>query len=73
MVVNFFKRKRHWIFLVFQFEVIMINVIFDFESLGLNENSVLLSLGVVAFDPSDYDIAGDGVEATFNKRNGREN
>ena len=67
MVVNFFKRKRHWIFLVFQFEVIMINVIFDFESLGLNENSVLLSLGVLAFDPSDYDIAGDGVEVTFNK------
>ena len=45
----------------------MINVIFDFESLGLNENSVLLSLGVLAFDPSDYDIAGDGVETTFNK------
>ena len=34
----------------------MINVIFDFESLGLGENSVLLSLGVVAFDPSDFDI-----------------
>jgi len=45
----------------------MINVIFDFESLGLNENSVLLSLGVLAFDPSDYDIVGDGVETTFNK------
>lgn len=45
----------------------MINVIFDFESLGLNEDSVLLSLGVLAFDPSDYDIVGDGVEKTFNK------
>ena len=45
----------------------MINVIFDFESLGLNENSVLLSLGVLAFDPSDYDIVDDGVETTFNK------
>ena len=45
----------------------MINVIFDFESLGLGENSVLLSLGVLAFDPSDYDIAGDGVEITFDK------
>ena len=45
----------------------MINVIFDFESLGLNEDSVLLSLGVLAFDPSDYDIVGDGVETTFNK------
>ena len=45
----------------------MINVIFDFESLGLGENSVLLSLGVLAFDPSDYDIASDGVEITFDK------
>jgi len=45
----------------------MINVIFDFESLGLNENSVLLSLGVLAFDPSDYDIVSDGVDSTFNK------
>lgn len=45
----------------------MINVIFDFESLGLNENSVLLSLGVVAFDTKDYDIQSDGVETTFNK------
>lgn len=45
----------------------MINVIFDFESLGLGENSVLLSLGVVAFDTKDYDIQSDGVETTFNK------
>ena len=45
----------------------MINVIFDFESLGLGENSVLLSLGVLAFDPSDYDIASDGVEITIDK------
>ena len=45
----------------------MINVIFDFESLGLGENSVLLSLGVVAFDTKDYDIQNDGVETTFNK------
>ena len=67
MVATFFKRKRRWISLEFQFEVIMINVIFDFESLGLNENSVLLSLGVLAFDPSDYDIVSDGVETTFNK------
>ena len=67
MAVVFFKRKRLLIFLVFQFEVIMINVIFDFESLGLGENSVLLSLGVVAFDPSDFDIAGQGVQGTFDK------
>ena len=45
----------------------MINVIFDFESLGLGENSVLLSLGVLAFDTKDYDIQRDGVETTFNK------
>ena len=45
----------------------MINVIFDFESLGLGENSVLLSLGVLAFDPSEYDIISDGVEVTFNR------
>ena len=45
----------------------MINVIFDFESLGLSENSVLLSLGVVVFDTSDFYIQSDGVETTFNK------
>ena len=45
----------------------MINVIFDFESLGLGENSVLLSLGVVAFDTKDFDIVGQGVQGTFDK------
>lgn len=44
----------------------MINVIFDFESLGLGENSVLLSLGVLAFDTNEYDIVNHGVEDTFN-------
>ncbi len=45
----------------------MINVVFDFETLGLGENSVLLSLGVLAFNSSKYDVFEDGIEETFNK------
>lgn len=57
-----------------------LEVVFDFESLGLNEDSVLLSMGMIAFDPLDekynlkkYDIdtvfqnlVNDGIYFKFN-------